>query len=56
MNIVMVERIVELSETKSRHKKLKRFLSNWRHVAYMSVGVLTLKVAAEQLVFLLFRS
>jgi len=54
MNIIIIERIVELSEIQSRHKKLRKFLSSWKHVAYMSIGLLTAKVAAEQL-FMLVR-
>jgi len=56
MNIIIIERIVELSEIQSRHKKLKRFLSNWRHVAYLSVGLLTMKIACEQLAMIFIRN
>jgi len=53
MNIVMIDRILELSETRSKFEKLKQYMSNWRYVAITSIGFLTAKVAAEQLVMLL---
>ena len=53
MNLLIAERIIELSERKSRFTKLKLFLSEWKNVAYLSIGILTLKIAAEQLVMLL---
>ena len=55
MNIIMFERIVELSEFKTRHERLKLFVRNWRNVVYLSVGLLTMKIACEQLVMIFIR-
>ena len=52
-NIVLHERIIELSEFESRFSKLRKFVSNWKYVAMMSIGLFTAKVAAEQLCMLL---
>lgn len=55
INIVFAERVVELSEFKNRHEKIKALVSNWRYVALVSIGLLTVKVAAEQIVMLVKR-
>ena len=52
-SIVLHERILELSEFKSKHERLKRFVSNWKNVVYLSIGLLTLKSIAEQMVLIL---
>ena len=49
-NIVLHERIIELSEFESRFSKLRKFVSNWKYVAMMSIGLFTAKIAIEQLV------
>lgn len=54
-NIVLHERIIELSEFESRFSKLRKFVSNWKYVAMMSIGLFTVKVGIEQL-FLLWRA
>lgn len=54
-NIVLHERILELSEFKSKHERLKRFVSNWKNVVYVALLAMTLKVMAEQLVMILVR-
>jgi len=53
MNRVLFSYILELSETKPKFYKLRRLVTNWRGVCYLSIGVLTLKVIAEQLVMLI---
>lgn len=53
MNIVTINRILELSETKTRFEKIKKFSCNWRLVCVTSLVVITLKVAMEQLAMLL---
>lgn len=53
MNTVMISRILELSESRSRLYRLKRLMSNWKYVVVMSLSALTLKVMAEQLVMLI---
>ena len=55
MNIVMVDRINELSERKSKLQKLKEVISNWKAVVVVSVLALTLKSAGEQLAMMLIR-
>ena len=55
MNIVLVERIVELSEVKSRFERLKKIATNWKAVCIIVVIALTVKVAAEQLAMMLIR-
>ena len=55
MNIVLVERIVELSEVKSRFERLKRLMTSWKTVCITAVIALTVKVAAEQLAMMLIR-
>lgn len=54
-NIILHERILELSEFKSKHERLKRFVSNWKHVAWLSVGLFTVKVGIEQIIMLIVR-
>jgi len=54
-SIVMHERILELSEFKSKHERLKRFVSNWKNVVFVALVAMTLKVVAEQLVLILVR-
>ena len=53
LNIVIADRIVEISEAKSRFQKIKNIASNWKAVIIVSILGLTLKTAAEQLVMLL---
>jgi hypothetical protein len=53
MNIVIANRIVEISEAKTRFHKIKNIASNWKAVIIVSILALTLKTAAEQLVMLL---
>lgn len=55
INIVLAERVMELSEIEDKLIKLKRFITNWTNVAILSIGLFTLKIAAEQL-FLLWRN
>ena len=55
MNIVLFDRIIELSETKTKFQKIKEISANWRMVIIISIAALTLKVAAEQLAMLLIR-
>ncbi len=55
MNIVLADRINELSEHKTRFERVKKFSSNWKMVIAVSVTALTLKVAAEQLAMILLR-
>lgn len=55
INSVIAERIVSLTEIKTRFGKLKSFVSNWKHVAWLSVGIFTMKIASEQLVMLIVR-
>jgi hypothetical protein len=50
INLVLAERIVTLSEFEGRLDRLKRLVSNWKMVALVSIGMMTAKVAAEQLV------
>ena len=56
MNLLIRSRIIELSEIKTKHERLKRFVSNWKHVAWLSVGLFTMKVASEQIIMLIVRS
>jgi len=53
MNIVMRDRILELTEKPTRFQKIKQIVSNWKGVCIVAVLALTLKSAAEQLVLLL---
>jgi hypothetical protein len=53
MNYVLVQRMLELSEHKTRFERLKEVITDWKYVALLSVGILTLKVAAEQLVMVI---
>lgn len=56
MNIVMVDRINELSERKSKLQKIKDIVSNWRSVCIVAVLAITLKSIAESLALMLIRS
>ena len=55
INLVIAERIITLTEIKTRFGKLKSFVSNWKHVAWLSVGLFTMKIAAEQIIMLIVR-
>lgn len=55
INLVLAERIITLTEVRTRFEKLKSFVSNWKHVAWLSVGIFTMKVGIEQLVMLFVR-
>lgn len=52
INIVLIDRIRELSETKTPFRRIKEMSSNWKAVVVVSVLALTLKSAAEQIVLL----
>lgn len=54
MNIVIYDRIMELTDKKPRNQKLISMIQNWKYVAIVSVGLITLKSAVEQL-FMLWR-
>ncbi len=54
-NIVLHERIIELSEFESRFSKLKRLIANWKNVVFIALLAMTPKVMAEQLVLILVR-
>jgi hypothetical protein len=53
INIVMIDRILEITERRTRFQKIKQMVSNWKSVCIVAVLALTLKSAAEQLVLLL---
>ena len=55
INLVLAERIMALTEVKTRFEKLKKFLSNWKHVAWLAVGLFTMKIAIEQIIMLIVR-
>lgn len=55
VNIVLAERILTLTEVKTRFEKIKSFVSNWKHVAWLSVGLFTVKIASEQIIMLIVR-
>lgn len=55
INIVTASRIIEITEKKSRFHRIKEFSSNWKMVIIISVGALTLKIAAEQMAMMLIR-
>ena len=55
MNLLIKSRIAELSEHKPMFTKIKEYLSDWKHVAWLSVGLFTMKIAAEQIIMLIVR-
>lgn len=55
INLVLAERIMTLTEVRTRFEKIKSFVSNWKHVAWLSVGLFTMKIAAEQIIMLIVR-
>lgn len=55
INLVLAERIMILTEMKTRFEKLKAFVSNWKNVAWLSVGLFTMKIALEQIIMLIVR-
>jgi len=55
MNIVMLDRILELTDKRPRFYKIKLFVKNWKTVTLVSIVFLTAKVAAEQLVMIFIR-
>ena len=54
INPVLAERIMTLTEVRTRFEKIKSFVSNWKNVAWLSVGLFTIKVGIEQLALMLF--
>lgn len=50
---VLLARIVELSELKTRNAKIKEMVQHWRGIIFVAIAALTLKVAAEQIVLAL---
>jgi hypothetical protein len=55
MNIVMLDRILELTEKKTRFEKLRKIFSNWSYVAWLAIALFTLKIGAEQLAMIFLR-
>jgi hypothetical protein len=55
MNQVIIDRIAEVSETRSRFHQLKKRVSDWKFVILVTVLTFTLKVGAEQLAMLFIR-
>jgi len=55
MNIVIADRIIEITQPKTRFEKIKSILSNWKAVIIVSILALTLKTAAEQLILITIR-
>lgn len=55
INLVLAERVITLTEIKTRFEKLKSFVSNWKNVVWLSIGIFTMKIASEQLIMLLIR-
>ena len=49
MNIVMMSRVMELTEKQTRFQRVRILMSNWKSVAIVVIIFLTAKVAAEQL-------
>lgn len=49
MNQVLIQHILELSETKTRFQRIKRSMSDWRKVVMMVIVTITIKVMIEQL-------
>ena len=56
MNIVMFDRILELTEKKPRFYKIRSLACNWKAVTFVCVAALTLKAIAEQLAMMLIRN
>jgi hypothetical protein len=50
MNIVLLSRISEISESKTKFQRIKKFSSNWQNVIVVSILAMTLKVIAEQVI------
>jgi hypothetical protein len=50
MNPVILDRILEISESKTRWERTKKYVSNWKGVAIVAIGLLTAKSAIEQIV------
>jgi len=55
MNIVIWDRINELSESKTKFYKLRSMVSNWKAVVMVCVLAITLKSIAEQFALMLIR-
>lgn len=49
MNQVLIQHILELSETKTKFEKIKRAMSDWKKVAFVVIVLMTGKVAIEQI-------
>lgn len=50
MNIVIADRIIEITQPKTRFEKIKSIASSWKVVIIVSILAFTLKTAAEQIV------
>ena len=55
MNRVTIDRIIELSEPKTKFQRIKQFSQNWKNVIFISMLAMTLKVIAEQLAMAVIR-
>lgn len=55
INLVLAERIMTLTEVRTRFEKLKSFVSNWKNVVWLSIGLFTMKLAAQELLEFLWK-
>ena len=55
INLVLAERIMTLTEIKTRFEKLKSFVSNWKHVVWLSIVLFTMKIAVQELLEFLWK-
>lgn len=53
INVVLGDRIIELSETKNRFEKIKNIFYDWRKISAIVIVAITTKVAIEQIVMAL---
>lgn len=55
MNIIILSRIIEITEKKPMFFKIRQMVSNWKALVIYSALFLTCKVAAEQLAMMVIR-
>ena len=55
INVVLADRIIELTERPRRLERFKKVMSNWKAVCITAILALTLKSMAEQLVMMILR-
>ena len=52
MNIVVFSRMIELSEVRTKHERIRRVVGNWKMLCLVIPIAFTLQVIVEQIIML----